>query len=83
MIEDAERQGSINKDTVFSGTHKWQYRCWSSHGGVANEGENLLRRIRAYLEAHTYGMKNSPKVEIKQASLGYDAGKIGASALFI
>ena len=50
---------------------------------MANEGENLLGRIRLYLEAHHYGMKNSPKVEIKQASLGYDAGKIGAAALYL
>ena len=52
-------------------------------GGVANEGDNLLDRVRAYLKLHTYGMRNSPVVEIKQASLGYDAGKIGAAALFI
>ncbi len=52
-------------------------------GGVANEGENLLGRIRLYLEAHHYGMKDSPRVEIKQASLGYDAGKIGAAALYL
>lgn len=52
-------------------------------GGVANEGENLLGRVRTYLKLHNFGMRNSPEVEIKQASLGYDAGKIGAAALFI
>ena len=52
-------------------------------GGVANEGENLLSRVRSYMKAHHYGMENAPEVEIKQASLGYDAGKIGAAALYL
>ena len=52
-------------------------------GGVANEGENLLSRVRQYMKEHHYGMKNAPEVEIKQASLGYDAGKIGAAALYL
>ena len=52
-------------------------------GGVANEGDNLLDRVRAYLKLHNYGMKNSPQVHIRQAELGYDSGKIGAAALFI
>ena len=51
-------------------------------GGVANEGENLLGRVREYMKLHNYGMKLSPEVEIRQASLGYDAGKIGAAALY-
>ena len=52
-------------------------------GGVANEGENLIGRVRKYMEEHNYGMKKAPKVEIAQASVGYDAGKIGAAALFL
>lgn len=52
-------------------------------GGVANEGDNLLDRVRTYLKLHNYGMPKAPVVEIRQASLGYDAGKIGAAALFL
>lgn len=52
-------------------------------GGVANEGENLLGRVREYMKEHNYGMKRAPSVEIRQASLGYDAGKIGAAALYL
>lgn len=52
-------------------------------GGVANEGENLLSRVRSYMKEHHYGMANAPEVEIKQATLGYDAGKIGAAALYL
>ena len=51
-------------------------------GGVANEGENLLGRVREYMKLHNYGMKKMPEVIIRQATLGYDAGKIGAAALY-
>ena len=51
-------------------------------GGVANEGENLLGRVREYMRLQNFGMKKAPEVEIRQATLGYDAGKIGAAALY-
>ena len=51
-------------------------------GGVANEGEYLISRLDKYLEKFDYGMINAPKVIIKHATLGYDAGKIGAACLF-
>ena len=50
-------------------------------GGVANEGDYLLDQVRRFMKRHTYGMKGSPKVELKVASLGYDSGKIGAACL--
>ena len=51
-------------------------------GGVANAGEYLISKVRKYVEDRNYGYLNSPKVEIKQATLGYNAGKIGAASLF-
>lgn len=51
-------------------------------GGVANEGAYLIDKVRNYVKEHNYGMKGSPIMLIEQASLGYDAGKIGAAALF-
>lgn len=51
-------------------------------GGVANEGDNLLNRVRTYMKLHNYGMRKAPEVIIEQATLGYDAGKIGAAALY-
>lgn len=51
-------------------------------GGVANEGDYLISRLDEYMAKQEYGMKNAPKVIIKQASLGYDSGKIGAACLF-
>ena len=50
-------------------------------GGVANEGENLLKRIRKYLKKYDYGMLHSPFVEVRTSVLGYDSGKIGAACL--
>ena len=51
-------------------------------GGVANEGEYLTSRIEKYIQERDYGYKNSPKVVIKIAELGYNSGKIGAASLF-
>ena len=51
-------------------------------GGIANEGDNLINRIKAYMKERNYGMKNTPEVKIEVASLGYDSGKIGAAALY-
>ena len=52
-------------------------------GGVANEGENLLSRLRKYMKKHDYGMKGSPEVDLLTSSLGYDSGKIGAACLVL
>ena len=51
-------------------------------GGIANEGEYLLSRLREYLEPRHYGFQGTPKVELLVSELGYDSGKIGAGALF-
>ena len=51
-------------------------------GGVANEGKYLIDKLDKYLKDRHYGILNGPVVKIAQASLGYDAGKIGAASLF-
>ena len=51
-------------------------------GGVANEGEYLISKIKNYVQERNYGYTNAPEVDIKQAELGYDSGKIGAATLF-
>ncbi len=50
-------------------------------GGVSGQGENLRRRVVDYLEKYSYGYPNAPKTEIAIATLGNDAGIIGASSL--
>lgn len=52
-------------------------------GGIAEEGEYLISKIRQYCEARDYGLKMAPKVEIVKSKVGYDSGKIGAAALFM
>ena len=51
-------------------------------GGVANEGDYLISRVKKYVKEKEYGYKNAPEVEIKVAELGYNSGKIGAASLF-
>ena len=52
-------------------------------GGLANEGEFLISKIRDYCKKHDYGLKLCPPVDIVKSSVGYDSGKIGAAALFM
>lgn len=51
-------------------------------GGVCAQGENLLAPLREFVRKNTYGYENAPKTEILVATLGNDAGIIGASSLF-
>lgn len=52
-------------------------------GGVANEGDYLLDMVKEYVKKRHYGMLNSPVVDIRLATLGYDSGKIGAACLVL
>ncbi len=47
-------------------------------GGVSNQGENLLARVRSFCLKHDYGYKNAPKPQILKAKLGSLAGLYGA-----
>ena len=51
-------------------------------GGIANEKDYLLSRLKAYCKEHDYGYPRTPEVELLTSELGYDSGKIGAAALF-
>ncbi len=50
-------------------------------GGVSNEGETLLAPLRAHIEAERYTKHNPKQTVICKASLGNDAGIIGAAFL--
>jgi len=52
-------------------------------GGVCAQGDNLLNRLKVRMKAMHYGYQGAPKVELKIASLGNDAGIIGAAALLM
>ena len=49
-------------------------------GGVSNEGEYLISRVRDYVLKHIYASAAYASLEIVRASLGNDAGLYGACA---
>lgn len=50
-------------------------------GGISNEGEYLLEPLRKAVELEANAMNVEKKTEIRRASLGNDAGIIGAALL--
>ncbi len=50
-------------------------------GGISAQGNYLIDKVVDYCEKYDYGIKSAPKTKILVASLGNDAGIIGASAL--
>ena len=52
-------------------------------GGVSAQGEYLIGKLKNYCEKYNYGYTNAPKFEIVTATLGNDAGIIGAAALVL
>ena len=50
-------------------------------GGISAQGDYLIDKVKAYCEKFNYGYESAPRTEILTASLGNDAGIIGASAL--
>ena len=50
-------------------------------GGVSAQGDYLIDRVKEYCEKFDYGYKAAPIPKILVATLGNDAGIIGAAAL--
>ena len=50
-------------------------------GGISGQGKYLIDKLKAYCEKFDYGYKRAPRTEIVVATLGNDAGIIGAAAL--
>ena len=50
-------------------------------GGISNAGDYLIDKVKAYCEGVNFGYKKAPKTQILRATLGNDAGIIGASLL--
>lgn len=50
-------------------------------GGVCAQGENLLAPLRKFVEENSFGGDYAPEVKLCVATLGNDAGLIGAASL--
>ena len=50
-------------------------------GGISAQGKNLTDRLEKYCEKYDYGYKDAPRTKILTATLGNDAGIIGAASL--
>lgn len=68
--------GVVNMVNIF------QPEVFCIGGGICNEGETLLNPIIEKLNAENFGKNIEPKVKLKTATLGNDAGIIGAAYLF-
>lgn len=52
-------------------------------GGISGEGKYLIDRVTQYCKERHYGYQGTPEVKILSATLGNDAGIIGAAALLV
>lgn len=52
-------------------------------GGISAQGENLTKRIDEYCLKFDYGYKGAPVPKLVTATLGNDAGIVGAAALLM
>ena len=52
-------------------------------GGVCAQGDNLIKPLRKIMDREIFAQANSPKVDLRIASLENNAGCLGAAALVI
>ena len=50
-------------------------------GGISKEGDALILPLRRFVQKNAYGAEYNPPIDVVAASLGNDAGIIGAAAL--
>lgn len=50
-------------------------------GGISKEGDTLIKPLQRYVSRNVYGSKYNPKIKVVAATLGNDAGIIGAATL--
>ena len=52
-------------------------------GGVCAQGDNLVKPLQALMDKEIFAGKRGPQVKILTATLGNDAGVLGAAALWM
>lgn len=50
-------------------------------GGISKEGDTLVKPLQRFVSRNVYGSKYNPKIKVVAATLGNDAGIIGAATL--
>ena len=95
MAFTAEKQGDVTakkvidnyvmylSESILNMLNIFRPQAFILGGGISQQGENLTGRVTKYLEKFDYGYKFAPKTKVITASLGNDAGIIGASALVL
>lgn len=70
-------EGMLNYANIF------RPQAFMLGGGVCAQGENLVGPLKEYCKQRHYGFEGCPRFDILIASLGNDAGIIGAASLII
>ena len=70
-------EGIMNLNNIF------RPEVFILSGGIAKEGEKLIKLVKEYCKKFDYGYKNSPVPEITTSKLGYQSGIVGAAALIL
>ena len=95
MAFTAEKQGDVTakkvidnyvmylSESILNMLNIFRPQAFILGGGISQQGKNLTGRVTKYLEKFDYGYKFAPKTKVITASLGNDAGIIGASALVL
>ena len=68
-------------ESILSVLNTFRPEAFIIGGGISAQGDYLIEKIVSYCEKYKYGIKTAPKTKILTATLGNDAGIIGASAL--
>ena len=50
-------------------------------GAISREGDTLIKPLREYVQANVHSAGYNPPIEVVAATLGNDAGIVGAAAL--
>lgn len=68
-------------ESILSMLNIFRPKAFVLGGGISEQGSYLIDKVIKYCEQNDYGYKGAPKTQILKASLGNDAGILGAAAL--
>ena len=80
-MEVVEKYVSYLGESALNVFNTFRPEAFIIGGGISAQGDFLIEKLVKFCEKFEYGYKFAPKTEILTATLGNDAGIIGASAL--